>query len=268
MAKSKKKRTPVGRPITPAVLSELKALGAWPGLDRAFQPAGRWRHSYRIWTCHGYVASGNSTVGALRIERESDDDGAHTLRARQRVMHSGGITHSLHAEMRCRNDAVGSLTGWTLKSKYSGGKRPDGADLASSRTGAFADGVVTLSAGRETHTLKTPGPVTSDWSLFEAVQRMPRKGQSPTFDVLEHLVVPRPRHRIRYVGVEPVDWSGTSIKLHHYAQLGQGMLPYEYWLDTDRRLVVVATGARAYILDPNAYQTPGAPAGGRKDKRS
>ena len=113
MAKRKKKRTAVGQPITPAVLSELNALGSWPGHDGNFKPGGTWTHSYRIWTCHGYVSSGNDTVGALRLERKGAGTGGCTLRTRQRMVHSGGIKHSIHAEIRCRGDAIGSMAGST-----------------------------------------------------------------------------------------------------------------------------------------------------------
>ena len=267
MAKSKKKRTAVGRPITPTVLGELKALGDWPDLDREFSPEGAWTHSYRIWTCHGYVSSGNETVGALRLERKGAGAGGFTLRTRQRVVHSGGIKHSIRAEIRGRGDTIGSITGWTLASKYEGGKGPDRADLGMSRKGACRDGQVTLFVGGKTRTIQTQRPVASDWSLFEAVQRMAVEGVSPTFDVLEHLTIHRPYHRIRYGGVDQINWSGKSVKLHHYYQLGQGMLPYEYWRDATRRLVVVTTGARAYILDPKAHEKLDGKTGSGKDKR-
>jgi len=267
MAK-RKKRTAVGQPITPAVLGELNALGSWPGQDGELKPGGTWNHSYRIWTCHGYVSSGNETVGALRLERKSPSADGFTLRTRQRVVHFGGIKHSIHAEIRCRADAIGSMAGWTLASKYYGGKGPDRSDLAMSRRGICIDGQVTLSVAGKTCMIKTPRPVMSDWSLFEAVQRMAPEGESPTFDVLEHLTVHRPGHRLRYGGVDQVNWSGTSVKLHHYYQLGQGMLPYEYWLDAGRRLVIVTTGARAYILDPKAYEKLDGKTGSGKDKRS
>jgi len=94
---------------------------------------------------------------------------------------------------------------------------------------------------------------TADWCLFEALQRWPfRRGESPAFDVLEGLSVHRPGHRVTYRGPETIERNGKPLKLHRFSQLGQGMLPYEYWLDDDRRLLLAVTLSRVYILDPQA----------------
>ena len=70
MAKKKAKRTAVGRPLTPRMLrQELGGLDELASTPEDFKPDGSWINTYRIWTCHGYIESGNQSVGFLRIER-------------------------------------------------------------------------------------------------------------------------------------------------------------------------------------------------------
>ena len=46
--------------------------------------------------------------------------------------------------------------------------------------------------------------------------------------------------------------NNKKISLQRFEQIGHGILPYEYWLDKNHRLVIAVTGPRAYILDDNA----------------
>ena len=88
MAKKKATRTIVGRPLTPGMLKqELGALDEFASTPEDFKPDASWVHTYRIWTCHGYIESGNQNVGFLRIERIAG--GANepfTLKVRRQVI--------------------------------------------------------------------------------------------------------------------------------------------------------------------------------------
>lgn len=93
------------------------------------------------------------------------------------------------------------------------------------------------------------GLTTSDWSMFEAVQRMPfDTALALKFDLLEGLSALRPAHRITYEGKVDEQWGKDKVQLHYYRQFGQGMLPYEYYLDDTHCLVMVVSAYRAYIL--------------------
>lgn len=53
---------------------------------------------------------------------------------------------------------------------------------------------------------------------------------------------------ITYEGKTEHHWGAEDVQLHYFRQFGQGMLPYEYFLDDSHRLVLVVSGYRAYIL--------------------
>ncbi len=244
----------VGEPLNPSVLDRIRALTDWPPAPERVSPDGNWVHTYRIWTCHGFTDRGNSNPGVIRIERVAGAaEQFFTLNVRQRVVHVGDIVHELRARIECRNDRLASPQKWSLTSRFfeSNGKEREG--LVVQEQGRCRDERVVRTINGRAREMTVSAQTTADWCLFEALQRWPlRRGESPAFDVLEGLSVHRPGHRITYRGQETIERSGKPLKLHRFSQLGQGMLPYDYWLDDARRLVLAATLSRVYILDPQA----------------
>ncbi|UCG57271.1 MAG: hypothetical protein JSU70_20690 [Phycisphaerales bacterium] len=237
MAKKKASRTIVGSPLTPSLLGELDALGELPSTPRDFKPDGNWVNKYRIWTCHGYRESGNENVGFVRIERVSDSDKVFTLKVRQHVTQTDGIVNVVDAIIECRKNRLASPTKWQVSSRFMEADGQDVPKLASKQNGGSAVG-----ADR----------VTCDWGLFEAVQRLAFHEQSSlSFDLLEGLSLSKLRHNLSYRGVYSEKIPGSRI-LHCFVQLGSGILPAEYWLDEDHRLLLVCSMNKAYILDDQA----------------
>jgi hypothetical protein len=211
----------LGRPLNPEVLRKVGALKEFPPAPAGFSPDGDWTQSYRVLGCQGYWGAGNNTVGALRIQRIAGTP--FQLMIRQRIRHSNG-REILEVAMTCRPNEIASPVAWTLT-----GRRLDeeGKEIASLQT-------------TEKRTNNAPS-VTSDFSLMEAVQRLPFAGaKAVPFDVLEGMAVLRPGHRLYFDG---------ERRFHH---TGRGLLPYQYWLGEDHRLLLVVTQWRAYILDDNA----------------
>ncbi len=237
---AKKKRTIVGSPITPSMLVELDAITKHSPAPGDFSPAGNWMHSYRIWTCHGYRESGNENVGFLRIERIGNSGETFVLNVHQEVVQTDAIIHIIDGKIKCRNNKLASPVEWRLKSRFTG---PDGkhvSELLSSNNGKAAE-----EAER----------TTSDFCLFEAVQRLAYdKESSMSFDLLEGMSLKKSDHRLSYRGVTPLKVDGMDIPLHCFVQLGSGILPYEYWLDSRHRLLAVTSMNKAYILDEKAEQ--------------
>lgn len=244
----------VGEPLNLSVLDSIQALANWPPASERFSPDGNWVHTYRIWTCHGYTDRGNSNRGVIRIQRVAGAaEELFTLNVRQRVVHLGDIVHELRARIECRNDQLGSPEKWSLTSRFleHGGKEQEALRLR--EQGRCREGRVERTINGRAREMSVSARTTSDWCLFEASQRwLLRRGESPAFDVLEGLSVHRPGHRVAYRGQETIERNGEPLKLHRFSQLGQGMLPYDYWLDDARRLLLAATLSRVYILDPHA----------------
>jgi len=251
----KKHKGPVTRPLDPDVLTDLGALSDLPPPPAGFDPAGAWTAIYRIWTCYGYRGGRNETKGTLRLDRRPAG-ASHRLAVLQVVEQSEGKVHHVSAEVRCRSDALGSPTEWTLASRFDGEKM-DGVPAMAFKAKGRLDGTAwETTAGGRTCRRAVPAPATGDWCLFEAVQRRPFEAAEPLrFAVLEGLSVVKADHRLTYDGSREVRWGAKTMTLHRFIQTGRGVYPYEYWLDGAHRLLLAVTGPRTYILDAKAGES-------------
>lgn len=233
MAKTARKRTIVGSPLTPDMLKELGAVRGFPPLPGDFAPDTDWEHTYRIWTCHGYRESGNENVGYLRIRRTADSGDHFALNVYRKVVQMDALVNIVEAKVKCRKNPLASPAAWELKSRFVDVNNNELPQLRSSKKGLFT----------------TVGDVTGDWCLFEAVQRLAFDRQTTLgFGLLEGLNVWKSDQHLFYRGAYPTEILGAD-RLHCFVQLGGGILPTEYWLDDRHRLLAIISMNKAYIFD-------------------
>ncbi len=93
------------------------------------------------------------------------------------------------------------------------------------------------------------GPFSSNWSLFDAVQRLPFDCRPLEFTLMEELELPKPEQRLSPGAAVEVELGGRVVKLRSFEQIGRGILPITYWLDDNQRLLVATGGRRSYLLE-------------------
>jgi len=249
--KGKKKTSPVSRPLSPTRLTELKALGEFPGVRESFDSQDAFKHEYDLWITYGHFPHrGNRVVGGLKLSKAKPDGGKFKFGVVQTYKNSQSVVHTLTASATCSHDQFALPRQWRLRSKFDQ-TRDTWQGIEKELRSKYEIDATTLRVvtNGKTSVRKLNGPTTSDWSLFEAAQRFPFKaGFEVNFDLLEGLSVLRPAQRITYEGHVTHRWGSGKVQLHYYRQFGQGMLPYEYYLDKTHRLVMVVSGYRAYIL--------------------
>ncbi|NQT86503.1 hypothetical protein HQ560_07035 [bacterium] len=229
MAKKKRPpRRPVTVPLSPTILYQIGGLKALPPPDPKFDPKGTWTHTYRIWTCYGYTSG--RTDGSLRLTRKPG-----SLTVRQTMRNADNVVNIIEATIHPRKDRAFDVPEcWGGKSTFTDTK-----------------GKLVPELTRSDSVRRPPYDVTTDWSLFSTVQQLPFEELAPRrFDVYEGLTLLKRDHRLGYHGAETAKIGSASHRLHVFHQIGRGTLPYEYWVDEGHRLLVVVTGPRAYILDP------------------
>jgi hypothetical protein len=242
--------TIVGYPLTPEILNQIGYFNYIPPLPAGFDPQGNWTQTYRVFTNHGYLDKSNELCGTLEIERlAGSPSGPFVLNVRQEIENDRGIFSHLNTEIQCTNNQLASPFQWHLLSKST----ENGIDLAPDVT---IEEVATVNGAnidvlRNTVPLTRPGSLTlsSDWCMFEAIQRRAFTQGSPlTFDSLDNMSLLKKNQSLVYRGTYPITLGAESVTLHWFHQLGNGFLPYEYWLDENHRLVLAVTLSRAYIL--------------------
>ena len=255
MAKKKRsKRTVVGSPLTPGLLRELGAIREFVFASEDFKPDGNWVNTYRIWTCHGYRESGNYNVGFVRIERAAGGSKEiFALKVRQEVVEVDGLLNAIDANIQCLNNQLTSPVKWHLSSRFINGDGKPVGELGTEERVVIKGNVMSVETGEHTFKRKVPGQLTCDWCLFEAVQRLKfDKESSLNFDMLEGLSLLKQGQQLSYRGAYQMKLRGKNVSLHRFDQLGDGILPYEYWLDDSHRLLAAISMHKAYILDEQA----------------
>ena len=102
------------------------------------------------------------------------------------------------------------------------------------------------------------GPCTINWLLLEAVGRLPRAAFPPLgFTLLEDFDRPKPHHTLHYaetvnLALPAQRHAGEALRLHVYHHLGDGNMPWVYWVDDQGGLLFAVSGFEAYVLDHSA----------------
>jgi len=258
MAK-KKTRTIVGRPLTPEILrQELGGLGEFTSTPEDFEPDGSWVNTYRIWTCHGYIESGNQNVGFLRIERIAGRaKEPFILKVHQEVVQTDMLLSTLDAEVACLKDELASPVRWRLSSRLTGADGSIRSELSTDERAVVRGDAVHIETAGRTVQRRISHPMTSDWDLFEAVQRLEHEKETNLrFGLLEGLSVFKEEQHLVCSG-NRAQAPGESTLRHRCVQTGRGILPSEYWIDEKYRLQLVCSMNKAYILDDDAEKTIG-----------
>ncbi len=250
--KSKKSGKTVGYPISPTMLEELKAIENYKDWNKKFDPDKEWENTYKIWLCHGYIKGGNFVHGSLNIKKiNSKSNKSFSLNIYQKIVHDGGSVHIIDAEIQCLNDALASPIEWNLSSRFISPGKKERTELGMKEQGSIKGDSVKIKSNKYFFNLKKTGGLTGDWCLFEAIQRMPfKKIGAHKFDALEGMNLLKKEHVLSYRGADPM--KNKKETLQRFQRMGQGVLPFDYWLDKNHRLVIATTGPRAYILDDKA----------------
>jgi hypothetical protein len=216
-------------------------------------PKGSWKHSYAIW-----LEDEGDPNGYIEIQREASAAGV-SLAIDSVVTQTTGTAQTTKAKILCAADLLCTPKSWQVESAFLG---VSGQPMAATRltlSAAVKGSVIESQSGKRRRQTKAPLPFTSNWSLFEAIQRLPGSGMTPLrFALLEDLDLVKPNQRLSFCGKTTVSVAGGKhLELSGYEQTGDGVLPFHYWVDEQRRLLFALSGTRAYIWDPEARKHRG-----------
>jgi hypothetical protein len=222
-------------PLTPSILIRLGVIKP-EALSESFKkyPPENQMSKFIIWTTDGYINKKNRILGELKLSNDDVDSEKFQLNVEQIYYNAGNVKHQITVSMRCLNNPIASPVFWEMECRFDGGDH-----INFSETVSVNDDKLNISINNKSFEKKVSPNFTSDWSLFSAITQFPfTNSKKHEFDLLEGLKRFRKNHRLIYKG---------KSTLHHFQQTGAGILPYDYWLNDERQLMMVITGNRAYI---------------------
>ena len=241
----------------------VECLEGFQAPSGPFDPNGAWEHKYALWIVLPESQFGATRrLGGFRIKRTPASANDATLQVDLaavlggRAFYGKGTScYRVSAQLTCATDRLSTPRSWDLRSMilYETNKPVPGTEAR--ETGQVAEGMIRRRGARRAKERTAPAPkaFTSNWSLFDAIQRLPGNEIAPmTFDMFEELDLLKPNQRLAYRQSIEMELGGKPVKLHGFEQIGEGILPYTYWLDDQRRVLMAIGGRRAFILDPSA----------------
>lgn len=215
-----------------------------------FDPSGPWELRWRILVTVGGM-DGGARSGTLQIRREPGPDGSVTLRVVTRVIVGGLQQFVATGILNCGSDDLTGVARWEMVSFIEDSKAgPIESTRIREHGVSHIEGArVTRGGIRELYRCPN-GPVfTSNWSLFDAVQRLAPDAVPRPFDMLEDLTLLRRDQRITPGETREIRLGEQTMRLRSFRQIGEGILPTHYWIDASGRLVFASCGLRGYLLE-------------------
>lgn len=249
-------RVRVGVPLTPQSMNEIGELEQFPQSNIKYDPAGSWSLAYRIWGCHGYKkhsSSGNKNMGFLRLSKSVVENDRFMLTVHQDTINDSGIINRIKASVTCSNDELATPQKWTLTSDFISSENRLVKELCTEEQASVDGNTLKIKTKNREFSRPVGAPLTAEWTLFEAVQRLSYKAAlSIDFHLLENLSVIKPGQHLYYRGKESARINDKILGLHRFDHIGRGNLPWEYWLDDDHRLLAVISMDKTYWLNDQA----------------
>ena len=202
-----------------------------------FDPNGEWTHNYTMWNPARAKSAKSELMGSLRIHRRLTPDGNIRLQVTQitKMAKENGSGRT-KAGVTCRADELATPIQWRVDFQIID---PQGKTVP----------MTAVSVLGKADKLRVSGRHSSNWSLFDAVQRLPFDSRAVEFTMLEELELLRPDQRLSPGVRAEVEIGGRLMKLHSFEHVGRGILPITYWLDDNHRLIIAVGGRRAFLYE-------------------
>ena len=213
-----------------------------------FDPQGAWQLAYGVYSApRAHICA---RVGRLRLQRQAVGDDTFALRVTYEKTLPADYTQIVTAHLECRADALSTPVRWTWSTVT---QSPEGEAVAATqleRAGEARAGEVTIrDAGAESR-IPVAAAVALNWALFDAVQRLPREAVEPLrFTLIDHFDQIKPNQTLCFRQSAKVSLGGQRVRLYAYDQFGQGVVPWEYWVDDQGRLLFAIGGIEAYLVE-------------------
>jgi hypothetical protein len=232
------------QPLSLEALVDLGALDGFVAPTGSFDPEAGWELRYRLWLAK------KGDAGTLKLTRPATaPGGAGVLTVEQSVTQSSGVVHETDVTIDFVADALSTPQSWEIDAVIVDASNPIERTRVS-RSAVVVGGEIRETVGGSEFVRPAPTTFTSNWSLFDAAQRLSGASTSPLeFDLLEDLDLLKESQELVFRETRLFDVNGQTLSLTGYEMIGRGVLPLQLWLDDQRRPLFVFSGVCAYIVE-------------------
>lgn len=221
-----------------------------------FNPSGPWIHQYNLYTVVNASRQTHPTPrpgGSLRIERIPQAAGGATLKVKYEKTSQYAGAHTLLTTLACAGDDLSTPAKWHSTYSAVAPAQPLGLSLQVHETAVASGRTVHIKRGKVQRRFLLQSDYTSNWALFDAVQRLAHVGSAALrFTLFDTGGAPKANQVLAfYQSVDLKDrWPGAPIlRVHGFLQIGDGISPQTYWIDDRGELLFLLSGLDAFVLD-------------------
>ena len=212
-----------------------------------FEPSGNWRQQYAMFLLDPGICIKS---GDFLLERSSKSSQSFAMRVQLRSAGISGFSLFQHALLQCRTDTLATPVSWEFATKMS--RRPgDKPYLLSGRhrSASVSNGSLVIRDNLRTSRIAINSPYSNEWTLLEAVQRLPGESMKTIhYTLIDEYDTPQPDHSLAFRTQAQVAAANGPLRLVGYYDIGRAVIPTVYWVDQHGRLIFVCTGLVAYVL--------------------
>jgi hypothetical protein len=213
-------------------------------------PQGDWALDYGVYTL-GSIRGHGGRLGSLNVKRKATGGEGAILGIEYQKRVNPDFLQKVVAEITCGGDRLATPTRWSCSAEIA---RRDGGTLEGTRlekSGEAKDRQIEITDRRGVRRIAAPSSWTVNWALFEAAGRLAREPFEPIrFALLDHFDQLKENQVLSYRQSVEVAIGNKPSRLHAYDHLGEGIVPWIYWVDEAGRLLFAVSGLEAYLLDP------------------
>lgn len=226
----------------PLVMTQLKKLGYIKDSIKLvpFNPSADWQMSYSILSCKGVMPSKPQHCGTLKIRKKTDSGITFTV---EQQLADENLCFKVLIVNECLDDKMRTPVKYNSLSDFSG-------ELSGQESFQYEKPNLSITVNGFLRTKKVTSPVTK-WALIDIVQNLGFRDNEPLdFTFIESADIYKLHHSLRFHDKVFFDNAeGDKLPLYSYVQLGEGILPTEYWVDGNHRLLAIINSGRMYVLD-------------------
>lgn len=229
------------RKIAPLVEGYMLPAGA-------FNPSGGWSHTYRIFTL---ASSRLTSQGTLALRRVPKSGGESELDIRIERPTLSGFSHFTHAVMSCMGNELATPLRWRVTTKIAQGEAERGYLFSEmTKEVRFHEGALVFTCGTMVERVAVAGLHTCRYNLLESLQRIvPEQFSGVGFSCMDEMDEPTPGHRLTYRETVPVALGNGTVPLRLFHHTGSGLVPAEYWVGPQGRLLFFVSGIEVLVLE-------------------
>jgi hypothetical protein len=154
-------------------MNDIGELDRFPQSSKQYDPQKEWSLTYRVWGCHGYKKhpnSQNKEMGLLKLSKSNITARQFHLDIHQEIINDYGILNRIRASVECQNNELNSPVSWHLTSEFIGSERQPLTELGIRETARVEKESLIIETNDKQFTRKIKQPLSSDWTLLQAVQ--------------------------------------------------------------------------------------------------